>query len=304
MVTAIVLDGKAIAKEVQEDVAAAVVKMKEEHGVTPGLAAVLVGENPASQMYVRMKRNRCAEVGITSFLHELPAETSQEELEALIDELNNDPAVHGILVQLPLPDHFDEEAVLKAISLDKDVDGFHPINIGRLAMKGRDPQFIPATPYGCMYLLQRAEKLVDDFQISGSNAVVLGRSNIVGMPMALLLIHANATVTVVHSRTKDIPAHLADADIVIGAMGYKPEYIKGEWIKPGAVLIDVATMKVDEPSAKKGYVWKGDFEFEAAKEKAAAITPVPGGVGPMTIAMLLKNTMRGAEIAVEKGVTA
>lgn len=304
MVTAIVLDGKAIAKEVQEDVAAAVAKMKEEHGVTPGLAAVLVGENPASQMYVRMKRNRCAEVGITSFLHELPGEASQEELETLIDELNNDPAVHGILVQLPLPDHFDEEAVLKAISLDKDVDGFHPVNIGRLAMKGRDPEFIPATPYGCMYLLQKAEELVDGFKISGANAVVLGRSNIVGMPMALLLIHANATVTVVHSRTRDIPAHLADADIVVGAMGYKPEYIKGEWIKPGAVLIDVATMKVDDPTAKKGYVWKGDFEYEAASEKAAAITPVPGGVGPMTIAMLLKNTLRGAEIAIEKGVTA
>jgi len=303
-VTAIVLDGKAIAKEVQENVAATIVEMKEKHGVTPGLAAVLVGENPASQMYVKMKRNRCAEVGMESFLYELPGDASQEELEDLIAQLNADPKVHGILVQLPLPDHFDEEAVLKAISLDKDVDGFHPINIGRLAMKGRDPEFIPATPYGCMYLLKKAEELVDGFQISGSNATVLGRSNIVGMPMALLLIHANATVTVVHSRTKDIPATLADADIVVGAMGYKPEFVKGEWIKPGAVCIDVATMKVDDPTAKKGYVWKGDFEFEAAKERAAAITPVPGGVGPMTIAMLLQNTLHAAEIAIEKGVTA
>jgi methylenetetrahydrofolate dehydrogenase (NADP+)/methenyltetrahydrofolate cyclohydrolase len=302
-VTAVVLDGKAIAKEVQENVAATIVEMKEKHGVTPGLAAVLVGENPASQMYVKMKRNRCAEVGMESFLRELPGDATQEELEDLIAELNADPKVHGILVQLPLPDHFDEEAVLKAISLDKDVDGFHPINIGRLAMKGRDPEFIPATPYGCMYLLHKAEELVDGFQISGSNATVLGRSNIVGMPMALLLIHANATVTVVHSRTKDIPAAMADADIVVGAMGYKPEFVKGEWIKPGAVCIDVATMKVDDPTAKKGYVWKGDFEFDAAKERAAAITPVPGGVGPMTIAMLLQNTLHAAEIAIEKGVT-
>lgn len=298
--TAFILDGKAIAKEVQQEVADAVAEMKEAYGFVPGLAAVLVGENPASQMYVKMKRNRCAEVGMESFLHELPADVTQEELGGLIDDLNNDPKVHGILVQLPLPDHLDEEEVLKAISLDKDVDGFHPINIGRLAMKGRDPEFIPATPYGCMYLLQRAEKELDDFQISGSNAVVLGRSNIVGMPMALLLIHANATVTVCHSRTKDIPAMLADADIVVGAMG-RPEMIKGEWIKPGAVLIDVATVKVDDPTAKKGYVWKGDFEFDAAKERAAAITPVPGGVGPMTIAMLLKNTLHGAELAIEKG---
>lgn len=301
--TALVLDGKAIAKRIQQEIADAVVEMKETHGVTPGLAAVLVGENPASQMYVKMKRNRCAEVGIESFGYELPADISQEELEATIVKLNNDPNVHGILVQLPLPDHLDEESALKTISLDKDVDGFHPINIGRLAMKGRDPEFIPATPYGCMVLLQEAEKLLPDFSISGSNAVVLGRSNIVGMPMALLLVHANATVTVVHSRTKDIPAMLEDADIVIGAMG-RPEMIKGEWLKPGAVIIDVATVKVDDPDAPKGYVWKGDFEYDKASERVAAITPVPGGVGPMTIAMLLKNTLHGAELAIAKGVKA
>ncbi len=301
--TALVLDGKAIAKRIQQEIADAVVEMKETHGVTPGLAAVLVGENPASQMYVKMKRNRCAEVGIESFGYELPADITQEELEDTIQQLNEDPKVHGILVQLPLPDHLDEEAALKAISLDKDVDGFHPINIGRLAMKGRDPEFIPATPYGCMVLLQEAEKLLPDFKISGSNAVVLGRSNIVGMPMALLLIHANATTTVVHSRTKDIPAMLEDADIVIGAMG-RPEMIKGEWLKPGAVVIDVATVKVDDPDAPKGYVWKGDFEYDKASERVAAITPVPGGVGPMTIAMLLKNTLHGAELAIEKGVKA
>ncbi|HEC23298.1 MAG TPA: bifunctional 5,10-methylenetetrahydrofolate dehydrogenase/5,10-methenyltetrahydrofolate cyclohydrolase [Chloroflexi bacterium] len=299
----IVLDGKAIAGRIQQEVAEAVAEMKEKHGVTPGLAAVLVGENPASQMYVKMKRNRCAKVGIESFGYELPADTSQEELEQLVQQLNADPKVHGILVQLPLPDHLDEERVLQAISIDKDVDGFHPINIGRLAMKGREPQFIPATPYGCMYLLHEAEKLVDGFKIEGSDAVVLGRSNIVGMPMALLLIHANATVTVVHSRTEDIPSIVKRSDIVIGAMG-RPEMIKGEWFKEGAVAIDVATVKVEDPSAPKGYVWKGDFEFEAAKERVAAITPVPGGVGPMTIAMLLKNTLRAAEIAIEKGVTA
>ncbi len=299
--TAIILDGKVIAKRVQDEVAQAVVDMKKKHGVTPGLAAVLVGENPASQMYVKMKRNRCAEAGIESFGYEMSADISQEELEKLIRDLNADPKVHGILVQLPLPDHLDDDAALLTISLDKDVDGFHPINIGRLAMKGRDPQFIPATPYGCMVLLHEAEKLVPGFKIEGSNAVVLGRSNIVGMPMSLLLIHANATVTVVHSRTKDIPSIVKNADIVIGAMG-RPEMIKGEWFKEGAVAIDVATVKVDDPSAPKGYVWKGDFEFEAAKERVAAITPVPGGVGPMTIAMLLKNTLRGAEIAIEKGV--
>lgn len=301
--TAIILDGKAIAKRIQGEIAEAVVEMKEKHGVTPGLAAVLVGEDPASQMYVKMKRNRCAEVGIESFGHTLPGDISQEELLKLVRELNDDPKVHGILVQLPLPDHLDEEEVLRAISLDKDVDGFHPINIGRLAMKGRDPQFIPATPYGCMVLLHEAEELVEGFKIEGSNAAVLGRSNIVGMPMALLLIHANATVTVCHSRTKDIPAVLKDADIVVGAMG-RPEMIKGEWLKEGAVVIDVATVKVDDPSAPKGYVWKGDIEAAAAKERVAAITPVPGGVGPMTIGMLLKNTLRGAEIAIEKGVTA
>lgn len=298
--TAVILDGKAIAKRIQGEIADAVVEMKEKHGVTPGLAAVIVGENPASQMYVKMKRNRCAEAGIESFGNELSADITQEDLETLIANLNADPKVHGILVQLPLPDHLDEEAALRAISLEKDVDGFHPINIGRLAMKGRAPDFIPATPYGCMEMLREAEKLVDGFSISGSNACVLGRSNIVGMPMALLLIHANATVTVVHSRTQDIPEVVGRSDIVIGAMG-RPQMIKGDWFKEGAVCIDVATVKVDDPEAKKGYRWVGDFEFDVAKERVAAISPVPGGVGPMTIGMLLKNTLRGAEAAIERG---
>lgn len=295
---ALILDGKVMAQRIQGEITAAVARMKEKDGLVPGLAAVLVGENPASQMYVKMKRNRCAEVGIDSFLHDLPKNTSQTELDKLIADLNADPRVHGILVQLPLPDHLDEEDVLKAIDLNKDVDGFHPINIGRLAMKGRRPQFIPATPFGCMTMLREAESLLDDFSISGAQAVVLGRSNIVGMPMALLLVHADATVTVVHSRTRDIPALVREADIVIGAMG-RPEMIKGEWFKPGAVAIDVATVKVNDPSVKRGYVWKGDFEFEAALERVAAISPVPGGVGPMTITMLLKNTLHAAELALK-----
>lgn len=297
-----ILDGKAVAQRIQNEVAARVVELKKQ-GIAPGLAAVLVGENPASQMYVKMKRNRCAEVGIESFGYELPKETTQTELETLIRELNENPKVHGILVQLPLPDHIDSDKVLQAISLDKDVDGFHPINIGRLAMKGREPEFIPATPYGCMVLLQEAEKLVSGFKISGSNALVLGRSNIVGMPMSLLLVKADATLTVAHSRTRNIQQLVGQADIVIGAMG-RPEMIKGAWFKEGAVCIDVATVKVDDPTGPKGYVWKGDFEFEVARERVAAITPVPGGVGPMTIAMLLKNTLHGAELALARSVPA
>jgi len=294
--SAVILDGKAIAKRLQDEVAQAVSQMHQQHGIVPGLAAVLVGENPASQMYVKMKRNRCAEVGIQSFGFELPAETSQQELEELIDDLNNRADVHGILVQLPLPDHMDSDQVLQKIALNKDVDGFHPINVGRLAMKGREPEFVPATPYGCMVLLNEAESLVSGFSIAGSNALVLGRSNIVGMPMALLLTKADATVTIAHSKTKNLSELVSNADIVIGAMG-RPDMIKGEWFKEGAVCIDVATVKVDDPAAKHGYVWKGDFEFEKAKERVAAISPVPGGVGPMTIAMLLKNTLHGAELA-------
>lgn len=297
--TALIIDGKAIADRMQDEIALAVSQMKAEHGVTPGLAAVLVGENPASQMYVSMKRKRCEKVGIASFGYELPADASQQELETLVRQLNDDQAVHGILVQLPLPSHLDEDSVLSTISIEKDVDGFHPVNIGRLAMKGRDPDFIPATPYGSLVLLQEAEKLVEGFKIAGSNAVVLGRSNIVGMPMALLLIQANATVTVVHSRTRDIPSLVRQADILVSAMG-RPEMVKGDWIKEGAVVIDVATIKIEDPTEPKGYRWVGDVEFAAASERAAAITPVPGGVGPMTIAMLLKNTLKAAELAIEK----
>lgn len=289
-----IIDGKAIAARMQDEIAAAVQAMKDEHGVTPGLAAVLVGDNPASRQYVGMKRRRCEKVGIKSFGHELPADISQEDLEKLIQELNDDPGVHGILVQLPLPDHIDEEAILGAISLHKDVDGFHPVNIGRLSMKGREPLFIPATPFGCIKLLEEV-----GVEFSGANAVVLGRSNIVGLPAAMLLLHRNATVTVCHSRTKDIAAVTREADILITAVG-RPEMVKADWVKPGAVVIDVGSNRLDDPTTEKGYRWVGDVDFDEVKEVAGALTPSPGGVGPMTITMLLKNTLRAAELAVSQ----
>jgi 5,10-methylene-tetrahydrofolate dehydrogenase/methenyl tetrahydrofolate cyclohydrolase len=269
--------------------------MEREHGFRPGLATVLVGENPASAQYVRMKRNRCKKVGIESFGHQLPAETDQETVENLVRELGSDPKVHGILVQLPLPDHLDEEAVLGAIPLTKDVDGFHPLNIGRLTMKGREPLFVPCTPAGAMTLLEEAGARFD-----GAEAVVLGRSNIVGMPAALLLIHRNATVTVCHSRTKDLPAVCRKADILIAAVG-RPQMVKADWVKTGAFVIDVGSNRVDDPSAEKGYRWVGDVDFDEVKEIAGAVTPSPGGVGPMTIAGLLQNTLRAAEMAVGLG---
>ena len=289
--TAKIIDGKAIAAEVRAEVAAAVSKRVEAGQSRPGLATVLVGENPASQVYVRMKQKACAEAGIESFGYNLPEDTSQEDLEKLVCELNADKRVNGILVQLPLPKHLDEERVLAAISLDKDVDGFHPVNIGRLAQKGRKPQFIPCTPAGCMLLLR---KNLDTLE--GVNAVVLGRSNIVGMPVALLLVEANATVTICHSRTKNLPDVVRQADVLVAAVG-RPEMVRGDWIKPGAVVIDVGVNRVDDPSAKNGTRLVGDVAFDEAVEVAGAITPVPGGVGPMTIAMLLQNTLKAAELS-------
>ncbi|MFQ6000454.1 MAG: bifunctional methylenetetrahydrofolate dehydrogenase/methenyltetrahydrofolate cyclohydrolase FolD [Anaerolineae bacterium] len=284
-----IIDGRAIAKEMRQEIAVEVEQLKAEHGLTPGLATVLVGESPASQSYVRMKRRACEKAGILSFGHYLPEEATQEEVEALIHDLSADPAVHGILVQLPLPRHLDEEAILGSVALEKDVDGFHPLNIGRLAMKGREPLFIPCTPYGCMVLLEKAGA-----QIEGAEAVVLGRSNIVGLPVAMLLLHANATVTICHSRTKDLPAVCRKADILIAAVG-RPEMVKAEWVKPGAYVIDVGSNKVDDPTTEKGYRWVGDVAFDEVKEVAGAITPSPGGVGPMTITMLLQNTVTAAK---------
>jgi len=288
--TATIIDGQQIAADIQEEVRVQVQDMKEKHGYTPGLATVLVGENPASQTYVRMKQKRCLEVGINSFGHNLPADISQEELQALVAELNANPEVNGILVQLPLPDHIDEETILSTIDLGKDVDGFHPVNIGRLAMKGRDPLFIPCTPYGVMELLIRS-----GIQLSGADAVIVGRSNIVGLPVAMLLQKENATVTICHSRTQDLPGHVRRADIVVAAIGRR-EMITGDMIKPGATVIDVGINQKEDPTKKRGYRLVGDVEFESASQVAGAITPVPRGVGPMTIAMLLKNTARAAEL--------
>ncbi len=289
--TAQLIDGTAIAAKVRAQVAAAVEARVAAGKQRPGLAAVLVGDNPASQTYVRSKRKACAEVGIESFGHELPKTTTQKELENLVAQLNADPKVHGILVQLPLPEGLNEEAVLQKISIEKDCDGFHPINIGRLSMKGREPLFVPCTPMGCIVLLEEAGA-----QFKGANAVVLGRSNIVGLPAAMLLLHRDCTLTICHSRSKDLAAICREADILIAAVG-RAEMVKRDWVKPGAYVIDVGINRVEDKSKKSGYRLVGDVAFDEVKEVAGALTPVPGGVGPMTIAMLLKNTLRGAELA-------
>jgi 5,10-methylene-tetrahydrofolate dehydrogenase/methenyl tetrahydrofolate cyclohydrolase len=289
--TAEILDGKAIAEDIRSNVKLEVESRVKKGKSVPGLATVLVGENPASQVYVRSKQKACQEAGIQSFGFDLPASATQGDVENLVMKLNQDPKVHGILVQLPLPSGLDEEQVLNMISIEKDVDGFHPLNIGRLAQKGRDPLFIPCTPAGTMYLIEKVMP-----KIEGKNAVVLGRSNIVGMPVALLLVRANATVTICHSRTKNLPEVIHQADILVAAVG-KAEMVKGDWVKPGAVVIDVGINRVDDPTMKRGYRLVGDVDFEEVKEVAGVITPVPGGVGPMTIAMLLSNTLRAAELA-------
>jgi methylenetetrahydrofolate dehydrogenase (NADP+) / methenyltetrahydrofolate cyclohydrolase len=288
--SAIIIDGKAIAQKVREDVAAAVAKRTAEGKPKPTLATVLVGERVDSATYVAAKQKASAELGMGSVSHNLPTDITQEELENLVKELNKSTEVHGILVQLPLPAHIDEERILGLVGIEKDVDGFSPLNIGRLAQKGREPLFVPCTPYGCIYLLEQT-----GIKIEGANAVVLGRSNIVGMPAALLLIDRNATVTICHSRTRDIANVVRAADILIAAIG-KPEFGRGDWIKPGAAVIDVGVNSKPDETKKKGYRLVGDVNFEEAKDVAGYITPVPGGVGPMTIAMLMKNTLRAAEI--------
>lgn len=293
--TAQIIDGKAIAEQVRAKVATDVAAMVAQGLPRPGLATVLVGENPASQLYVSSKQKACAEVGIESFGHNLPASIPQAELEELVRSLNADPRVNGILVQLPLPAGLDEEKVLRTISIEKDVDGFHPINIGRLAQKGREPLFVPCTPAGVMYMLETL-----GVKLEGANAVVLGRSNIVGMPVALLLVKANATVTICHSRSKDLPAICRQADVLVAAVG-KAQMVRGDWVKPGAVVIDVGTNRIPDATKKSGSRLVGDVCFEEAKEVAGAITPVPGGVGPMTIALLLRNTAHSAKLAQGSG---
>lgn len=345
--TAKLIDGTAIAAQVRKETAEAVATLKKERGIVPGLATVLVGENPASKAYVSSKQRACEELRMTTIGQKLPASATQEEVEGLVKSLNADPKIHGILVQLPLPKHLDEEKILGAVSLAKDVDGFHPLNIGRLSMKGREPMFVPCTPAGCIELLVRS-----GVEISGKEAVVLGRSNIVGLPVSMLLLHRNATITICHSRTADLPGVCRRADILIAAVG-RAEMVKADWVKPGAAVVDVGINQVwvEHPADKeytcavtgetfvahrrdqsekggrrkmgdyctecdtawlKGqeppdscagcepialfrkYKLVGDVDFDDVSQVADHLTPVPGGVGPMTIAMLMHNTYRGA----------
>lgn len=288
--TAQLIDGKLIAQQVREEVATEVAKRTAAGKRKPTLATVLVGDRPDSAAYVASKGKACLELGMGSVSEHLPENATQEQVESVVKRLNADPTISGILVQLPMPPQIDEERVLSLISIEKDVDGFSPANIGRLAQKGREPLFVPCTPYGCIYLLEKS-----GVEIEGANAVVLGRSNIVGMPAALLLIAKNATVTICHSRTKDIAGVIRGADILIAAIG-KTEFVRGDWIKPGAAIIDVGINSIPDATKKSGQRLAGDVNFNEAKEVAGFITPVPGGVGPMTIAMLMKNTLRAAEI--------
>ena len=279
-----IIDGKAFAAELRARVATAVSRLESSHGLIPGLAVVLVGEDPASEVYVRNKGKQTVEVGMASFEHRLSDQTTEGELLVLIDQLNSDPTVHGILVQLPLPAQINTHAVINAIDPDKDVDGFHLINVGRLTTG--ESGLVPCTPLGCMMLLRAYAG-----DLSGQNAVIVGRSNIVGKPMAALLLAAHCTVTVAHSRTKDLTDVCRQADILIAAVG-RAEMIQGDWIKPGATVIDVGINRIDGENGKKRLV--GDVEFASASAVAGAITPVPGGVGPMTIACLLRNTVQAA----------
>src|SRR5687767_9242896 len=288
--TAQLIDGKLIAQQVRAEVAVSVAKRAESGKQKPTLATVLVGDRTDSATYVASKGKACQELGMGSISAHLPASATQEQVEELVRRLNADPEVSGILVQLPMPAHIDEERVLSLIDIEKDVDGFSPLNIGRLAQKGREPLFVPCTPYGCIYLLEKS-----GVKIEGANAVVLGRSNIVGMPTALLLIGKNATVTVCHSRTRDLPNVVRQADILIAAIG-KTEMVRGDWVKPGAAVIDVGINAIPDPTKKSGRRLVGDVCFDEVKEVAGFITPVPGGVGPMTIAMLMNNTLRASEI--------
>jgi methylenetetrahydrofolate dehydrogenase (NADP+)/methenyltetrahydrofolate cyclohydrolase len=280
---ATIIDGKALAALVVEEVAKDVASFEKQYNIKPGLAVVLVGEDPASQVYVRNKVLRANESGLNSIERKLPADVDQATLNKVVDELNRDPAVHGILVQLPLPEHLDEEYIINAIAPEKDVDGFHPVNVGRL--NSGQETLTPCTPLGCLIMLQR--ELGD---LTGKNAVIIGRSNIVGKPMAALLLQQSCTVTIVHSRTRDIEEIVKQADIVVAAVG-RSEMVKSHWIKPGAAVIDVGINAIQVDGKRK---LVGDVDFADVEPVAGAITPVPGGVGPMTIACLMKNTLTAA----------
>ncbi len=294
MARAALIDGKARAAELSASITGSAAELFETHGVRPGLAVVIVGDDPASKLYVRNKKRAAETCGFHSIQHALAADSSQECVLALLSELNADPAIHGILVQLPLPDHFDEQLITQSVTPEKDIDGFHFQNIGKLTAGQIESAFVPCTPAGCMLLIE--DQLGAD--LSGLNAVIIGRSNIVGKPMASLLLKANATVTIAHSRTSDLPGVCRNADILVTAIG-RPNMVKGEWIKPGAIVIDVGINRIqvgegDETKTKL----TGDVDFEEVSKVAGAVTPVPGGVGPMTIAMLMANTLASAERAV------
>ena len=291
---AALIDGKARAAELSASITESAAELFETHGVRPGLAVVIVGDDPASKLYVRNKKRAAETCGFHSIQHALAADSSQECVLALLTELNADPAIHGILVQLPLPDHLDEQLITQSVTPEKDIDGFHFQNIGKLTAGQIESAFVPCTPAGCMLLIE--DQLGAD--LSGLNAVIIGRSNIVGKPMASLLLKANATVTIAHSRTSDLPGVCRNADILVTAIG-RPNMVKGEWIKPGAIVIDVGINRIqvgegDETKTKL----TGDVDFEEVSKVAGAVTPVPGGVGPMTIAMLMANTLASAERAV------
>jgi len=292
MSQAYAIDGKAIAAKVRADVAAEVARMKAQYGFVPGLAVVLVGEDPASKVYVRNKAQQTLEVGMQSFEHKLAEDTTEATLLDLVARLNRDPAVHGILVQMPLPKHIDSVKVLESVDPAKDVDGFHPVNVGKLSIGER--ALAPCTPVGSIILAKSVKH-----DLSGLDAVVVGRSNIVGKPMAQLLLRENCTVTIAHSRTRNLPEVVRRADLVVAAIG-KPEFVKGDWIKPGAIVIDVGINRIVKPDGKGKLV--GDVAYAEAAQVAGAITPVPGGVGPMTIACLLKNTVEAAQM--QRGIAA
>jgi methylenetetrahydrofolate dehydrogenase (NADP+) / methenyltetrahydrofolate cyclohydrolase len=287
------IDGKAKAAELAESITKDTAALLEEHGIKPGLAVVIIGDDPASQVYVRNKKRTAESCGFNSVQHTLADDVSQANVLKLIDELNNDDAIHGILVQLPLPDHLDEQSITQAVAPSKDVDGFHFVNIGKLTAGHTADAFVPCTPAGCMLMIE--DELGHD--LSGKSAVVIGRSNIVGKPIAALLLQVNATVTITHSRTKDLPQVVAAADIIIAAVG-RPNMVKADWVKPGAVIIDVGINRVEkiiDGATKMGLT--GDVDFDDVATVAGAVTPVPGGVGPMTITMLMANTLRSARLA-------
>ncbi len=280
------IDGKTFAANLRAEIGRKVALLKERHGLTPGLSVVLVGEDPASEVYVRNKGKATVEAGMNSNTYTMSENATHDEVMAKVEELNSDPAVHGILVQLPLPDQVNEDAIINAIDPDKDVDGFHTLNVGRL--NSGQNAMVPCTPLGCMVMLK---EVVDD--LTGKQAIVVGRSNIVGKPMAALLLKEHCTVTIAHSRTQDLAAECRRADIVIAAVG-RPRMVKGDWVKPGATVIDVGINRIEDASTKSGTRLVGDVDFDEVIKIAGSITPVPGGVGPMTIACLLKNTLTAA----------